>query len=235
MVYVCQKVSFNITTVYVKSRRRAAQVYFSDILARRKKLATKHKAGFAEALGLSGDAAEYFSLLMQKAHVKSGEEKDRINKKLSKLREKNLSMLVTDVNAEYFSSWKYPLVREYIVSRGYVSSVKEIRRALLHFRMSLNDIRRTVNKLVKWKMVVADGKSGVLTPGEPVGSVSYESMPHSVVNDVKRFFIESSIYAMETLPAAERHISTALREMSRKKYEEFCVKINELRFKRGRR
>ena len=205
------------------------QAYFSDILARRKKLAIKHIPGFVAALELTGDAAEFFSLLVRKEHARIGAEKEQVLKQLSRFREKHLSTLVTDGNAEYFSSWKYPVVREYIVSRGCVSSLKEIQRAFLHFSMPLDEVRRTVNRLIQWKMVVTDPKTGGLRPGPGLSTITYDVMPHAVVNDVKRLFIESSMHAMETLPAEERHITMAVRGISREKYERFCRKIDELR------
>jgi uncharacterized protein (TIGR02147 family) len=205
------------------------QAYFSDILARRKKLALRHISGFTAALGLYGDAAEFFSLLVQKEHAGIGAEKELVLKQLSLLREKHLSVLITDCTVEYFSSWKYPVVREYVVSKGYVKSLKEIKHAFLHFSMSLDDVRKTVNKLIQWKMVVAEIERGGFIPGPGNSTISYEGMPHAVVNDVKRIFIESSVHAMETLPKNERHITMAVRGMSRSQYERFCRKIDELR------
>ena len=54
-------------------------------------------------------------------------------------------------------------------------------------------------------------------------------MPHSVVTDVKRTFIEASIHAMEEMPKQERHISMTLKGISNKTYQLFCEKIDELR------
>jgi uncharacterized protein (TIGR02147 family) len=205
------------------------QAYFSDILARRKKLALRHIDGFTNALELSGDSADFFALLVQKEHADIGIEKESVLKKLSLLREKNLTTLVSDSNAEYFSSWKYPVVREFIVSKGYIFSLKEIRNAFLHFSMPLDEVRKTVRKLIEWKMVVIDRERGGYAAGPGSGTISYEGMPHSVVNDVKRMFIESSVHAMETLPKDERHITMAVRGLSRDQYERFCLKIDELR------
>lgn len=205
------------------------QAYFSDILARRKKLALRHVPGFTAALALSGDTAEFFSLLVQKEHAGLGAEKEQVLKQLSLLREKHLSVLITDANVEYFSSWKYPVVREYVVSMGFVKSLREIKRSFLHFSMSLDDIRKTVNKLIQWKMVVVDREREGFIPGPGNGTISYDGMPHAVVNDVKRLFIESSVHAMETLPKDKRHITMAMRGMSRSRYEQFCGKIDELR------
>ena len=67
-----------------------SQAYFSDILARRKKLAIKHIEGFAAALELCEDEAEYFSLLVQKDHTEKGPPKEQILKQLALYREKHL-------------------------------------------------------------------------------------------------------------------------------------------------
>ncbi|MBN1578336.1 MAG: TIGR02147 family protein [Chitinispirillaceae bacterium] len=206
-----------------------AQAYFSDILARRKKLAVQHIKGFIKALELTGKDGEYFTLLVLKEHARKGEEKEKVLKKLARLREKNISTLVTDANAEYFSSWKYPVVREYIASMGYIASLREIKYAFLHFTMPLAEVRRTVEKLIQWKLVEKDEKTGGFRPVEGLSTVTYSGMPHAVVNDVKRLFIESSVHAMETLPREERHITMAIRGLSREKFRLFCKKIDELR------
>jgi uncharacterized protein (TIGR02147 family) len=204
------------------------QAYFSDILARRKKLAVKHIDGFVSALELTPEEAVYFSLLVAKEHAEKGPEKEKVHKRLVQLRENHLSTLVTDADAEYFSSWKYPVIREYIVTRGFVASLRDIKKAFLHFTMSIVDVRRTVNKLVQWKMAEYTPGGGV-RPSDGAAAVTFTGMPHAVVNDVKRLFIESSIHAMETLPREERHISMAVKGVSRKKYELFCSKVDRLR------
>jgi uncharacterized protein (TIGR02147 family) len=141
------------------------QAYFSDILARRKKLSLRHIVGFTDALDLSGDSAEFFSLLVQKEHANIGVEKEIALKKLSLLREKHLHSLVTDSNAEYFSSWKYPVVREFIVSKGHVRSFKEIKNAFLHISLTLDEVRHVVKKLIQWKMIEIDKELGGYAAG----------------------------------------------------------------------
>lgn len=206
-----------------------SQAYFSDILSRRKKLAVQHIQGFINALELTGRESEYFNMLVLKEHAKKGEEKENVLKKLAHLREMNISKLITDANAEYFSSWKYPVVREYIASMGYVASLREIKHAFLHFTMPLAEVRSTVEKLVQWKLVQKDEKNGGFRAIDGLSTISYTEMPHAVVNDVKRLFIESSVHAMETLPQGERHITMSIRGMSREKFRLFCQKIDELR------
>ncbi len=221
---------FGVTqTVFIQRAGVGTQAYFSDILARRKKLALQHIDGFIKALELTAEAAEFFTLLVQKEHARKGAEKEQVLKRLAIFREKNSAALVTGGNSEYYGSWRYPLLREYIVSKGSVASLREIKRAMLHLTMPLEEIRRTVNKLIQWNMVVQDEQTGELRPGPGGGTITYSEMPHAVVNDVKRLFIESSLHAMETLPHDKRHISMAIGGMSRERYELFCRKIDELR------
>ncbi len=214
---------------FVERAGVGTQAYFSDILARRKKLAVSHIKGFTKALELTGKDSEYFHQLVLKEHARKGEEKEKVLKNLALLRERNISTLVSDVNAEYFSSWKYPVVREYIGSMGYVASLRDIKRAFLHFTMPLAEVRRTVEKLIKWKLVARDEKRGGYRPAEGLSIISYSGMPHALVNDVKRMFIESSVHAMETLPKEERHITMAIRGMSQETFTAFCRKIDEFR------
>lgn len=206
-----------------------SQAYFSDILARRKKLAVQHLKGFTSALELTRREGEYFNLLVLKEHASKGEEKEKVLKKLARLREKNISTLVSDANAEYFSSWKYPVVREFIASMGFVASLREIKHAFLHFTLPLAEVRRTVDKLIEWKLVEQDKQTGGYRPVEGLSTITYSGMPHAVVNDVKRLFIESSVHAMETLPQDERHITMAIRGMSRERFHQFCKRIDEIR------
>jgi len=221
---------FGLTqAAFMKKAGIGSQAYFSDILARRKKLAPQHVDAVTGALELSGDAAQFFSLLVIKAHAKSGTEQNEATRKCAAIRSKHLPSVLADADAEYFSSWKYPLIREYIISKGTVYSLRQIKQSFLHFGLPLDEIRRTVVKLEGWGMVKTDPAKGTITPAADPAALSYKDMPHSVVNDVKRHFIESSVQAMETLPAAERHVSMAVKGLSRVRYEELCRRIDALR------
>ena len=205
------------------------QAFFSDILSRRKKLPVRFIEGFLQAMELTGDEALFFTRLVMKEHAKAGTEKERVLKHLAQLREKHLSVLVTGANTEYYSSWKYPVIREYIVTCGNVASLHDIKKAFLHFTMPTAEVRRVVERLVEWNMVEYRGPGTEIRPCVESGTVTYTGMPHAVVNDVKRLFIESALHAMETLPREERHITMAVKGVSRKKYEAFCRKIDALR------
>ncbi len=206
-----------------------AHAFLSDVLSKRKGIGKKHVEGFVRALELKDDAALYFDLLVQKGVCKNPREKDVILKDLAFLRNKNLSVLLKNKRLEYFASWKYPLIREYISKKGTVSSPKEIVRSFVNLKLSIREVEGALKKLIKWGLITYDENKGGYYSNESEGVISYDDLPHVVVNDVKRTMIETAIHAMETMPKEERHMSMAIRGMSQKNYNKLCEKINELR------
>lgn len=206
-----------------------AHAFFSDILARRKKLGRNHIPGFIKALELSGKEAEYFTLLVQKETTTDMKAKVALYQKLASIREKKLSAIIVSGTSEYFSSWKYPLIYEFIRSRKKVSSIEEIAHAFINLKISIPEIRKRLNKLCTWNLVVFDELSGEYSLVDQNQVVTYKEIPHTVVNDTKRALIESSIHALENLDKEKRHISMSIRGLSREGYQHFCRRIDELR------
>jgi uncharacterized protein (TIGR02147 family) len=214
---------------FMKKARIKAQSFFSDVLSGRKKLGEGHIKGFITALELSDAEAEYFNLLVIKEITRDIHEKEALLRKLAFFREKHLSAVLSDGTLEYFSAWKYPVIREYIKSKGVVRSSREIAGDLLHLKLSSADIKSALNKLCKWNLITFDEKLNGYRSNPAQDIITYKEMPHAVVNDVKRSLIESSIHAMETLDKDERHVSMAIRGLDKESYGLFCAKIDALR------
>ena len=202
--------------------------FLSDVIARRKKIGRSHIAGFIKALELRGDEKEYFRLLVRKELCKTPADKKPVFEGLALLRKENLSTMLENRTMEYFASWRYPVIREFIVCKGAIASPKEITRALINLKLSTHEAEQALAKLVKWGMIVHDEASGVYRPAEQ-NAISYQDMPHPVVNDVKRTLIEAAIHAMEEMPKDRRHVSMALKGVSKKTYDDLCAKIDALR------
>jgi uncharacterized protein (TIGR02147 family) len=215
--------------MFMEKARINAKAFFSDILSQRKKIGEKHVQGFIDVLELSPDEAEYFSLLVYKKNANTPDEINVAGKKLALLRAKKTPVILSGGGTmEYFSSWKYPVIREYIKARGFVRSPNEISKSLLHLKIGLTEARQALLKLQKWNMVEYDDKNKWYRSVNDC-VVTYSEMPHAVVNDVKRTFIESSIHSMENLDKDSRNISMAIRGMNRETYSRFCQKIDEIR------
>ncbi len=206
-----------------------AQSFLSDILARRKKIGERHIKGIVKALGINADESEYFSLLVQKEIIRKPREKESIFRNLAVLREKNLAAFLDKQNLEYFTSWRYPVIREYVVQKGKVCSPKEIVNDLITLKLTSREVEQALKKLQKWNIITYDTATGAYIPQKSNEIISYDTMPHAVVNDVKRTMIETSIHAMETMEKDKRHVSMAIRGISEEKYQELCRKIDTLR------
>lgn len=205
-----------------------ANAFLSDVLSRRKKIGRSHVEGFIRALELCGDEKEFFRLLLQKEQCKKPENKIPVFEGLARLRKQNLSTILENRTMEYFASWRYPVIREYIVCKGAVSSPKEIVKAFINLRLSTHEVTMALAKLVKWGMITHDEATGQYRAVDQ-GAVTYQDMPHPVVNDVKRTLIEASIHAMEEMPKDQRHVSMTLKGIGEDAYREFCGKIDALR------
>jgi uncharacterized protein (TIGR02147 family) len=207
----------------------SAKAFFSDVLSQRKKIGNKHIRGFTDALELSPDEADYFSLLVRKKNARDPGEINTLGGLLAALRAKKTSTILAGGGTlEYFSSWKYPVIREYIKAKGFVRSPEEISTSLIHLKLGLTETKLALHKLEKWNMIAYDDGSGGYRPNNDC-LITYREMPHAVVNDVKRSLIESSIHSMENLDTNIRNISMAIRGMNRETYNTFCEKIDTLR------
>jgi uncharacterized protein (TIGR02147 family) len=205
-----------------------ANAFLSDILAGRKKIGKRHVAGFIKALELKGDEQDYFALLVRKEQCEKPEEKRAVFEGLARIREQNLASVLPNRTLEFFASWRYPVIREYILCKGTVASPKEVADALTNLKLSAHEIRLALTKLMSWKMISFDESRGGYRAVEDQ-TITYDAMPHPVVNDVKRALIEASIRAMEEMPRGRRHVSMAIKGMSEKSYRELCEKIDALR------
>jgi uncharacterized protein (TIGR02147 family) len=203
--------------------------FLTDLLAGRRKLSVKHIPSFCSVLKLCGDEAAYFDALVKKGIAKKAEEIAAAAFTLSELRIKNLSSLLGKKNLEYFTSWKFPVVREYLVARKAIGSLKDVVDSLVIYKLTSREVESILKKLARWGMAEYVEASGVWRALETKAVFKYDELPHVVVSDAKRDMIDTAVKAMEILNKDDRHVTMAIRSMSRKKYDDFCQRIDELR------
>ena len=214
---------------FLKDAAIKERALLSDIISGRKKLSEKHVTVFANVLKLTGDERKYFRLLVKKDNAAKPDKKAEFAVKLADLRIKNLSIILKKKDLEYFSSWKYPVIREYLVAKRVISSPKEVVKSLVNHKLTSREVTAVLKKLVRWGMAKYDEANGRWIALEQNSVLKYDEIPHVVVKDVKRDMINTSVKAMEMLNSDERHTSMAIRSMSKKQYYEFCKRIDEFR------
>jgi uncharacterized protein (TIGR02147 family) len=213
---------------FLKKAKINSAAFLSDVISRRKKIGKRNINGFITALELKKDEKEYFRLLVEKELCKDPKQKISIIEKLAELRKKNLSSCLENRTMEYFASWRYPVIREFIVCKGEISSPKEIVKSLINLKLSTLEVKQALSKLIKWGLIEYDSNKNVYRAVN-TAALSYQDMPHPVVNDVKRTLIEASIHAMEEMPKHERHVSMTIKGISKQTYDSLSNKIDALR------
>lgn len=78
-----------------------AKAFFPDVIAQRKKIGEKHIKGFVDALKLSPDEADYFSLLVHKKNARDPGEITAIGGKLACLRAKKTSAILAGGGTDF--------------------------------------------------------------------------------------------------------------------------------------
>jgi uncharacterized protein (TIGR02147 family) len=205
-----------------------AQAFLSDVMNGRKKIGRSHIDGFVRALELTGDEAEYFGLLVEKELCRTPAERVAATERLATVRKRHLGALLPSRTHEYFASWRYPVVREYLVARGAPVTAKEVAADLINLHLSIQEAAQALSKLTAWELAAFDETTGCYSATDR-SVITYQTMPHAVVNDVKRELMEAAVHAMEEMPSAERHASMAVRGMSSALFEAFCARIDDLR------
>jgi uncharacterized protein (TIGR02147 family) len=216
---------------FIENAGMKCKTYLSDILSGRKKIGKDHIPGLIKALELNENEARYFTLLVYKKISRDPNEIESFLREIAFIRKKHMSTILNGSNVEYYSSWRYMLIMEYIRSRRSIRDISEIKAAFLFHRLSEKEILKCLKKLISWEMVVHDKSENIYYAADEKQIITFENMPHAVVNDLKRSLIESSVHAMEKLPREDRHISMALRGLSHKAYTDFCCEVDILRKK----
>lgn len=228
--WLTYKKQFGMTSrKFLEMAEIKARAFMSDILSGRKKLPSKYIKSFSNIMDLNDDEARYFELLVQKCNSKKIDEKAYLSKKLSEIRIEKLTTILKKKNLGYFSSWKYPVVREFLVAKKKIISPKEVVNSLVSHDLTSRDVKNILNKLVLWEMASYNEEKKEWRPLEEKTVFDYDELPHVVVHDTKKEMIDTAMKAMATLPKNERHATMAIRSMSEEKYLDFCKKIDDLR------
>ncbi|MFP4165328.1 MAG: TIGR02147 family protein [Chitinispirillaceae bacterium] len=201
----------------------------SDVLSCRKKIPSKHIRAFSDALELGEDESLYFELMVKKDNCRSASQKASLGRELAELRIKNLSKLLENKHLEYFTSWKYPVIREFLIAKKAISSPLEVTKALVNLKLTSREVESALRKLVNWGFADYDGKTGQYRPAQKEKVITYKNLPHALLGDVKKKMMETAVHAMETMDKQNRHATMAIRGLSEEKYRELCRRIDELR------
>lgn len=195
------------------------------ILQGERHLATSRIQPVCDLVGLDGDAAEFFRLMVLHAKSKTAREAQVLFAHMQELR-RVAPLPLDDTQASYWDSWIHVALRS-LLSCGDFADDWERMGGLLHPRQASATVRKAMRTLADLGMVAKDS-SGFWRLSEPF----VKDGPKTQARALRNFHRQGLLLAMEAiegLPREQRHISSATVAVDAEEARELALLIDDFR------
>lgn len=145
------------------------------VISGERPLTSKAARRIADALDLHGDALRYWTALVKHEECRLPAERERLFRLLVRYKARTVPQALDDAQAEYFSEWWHPVVREAVALPGFDGTPEWIRDALA-FPLRLDAVRKSLELLVRLGYVRKEGgryeREGVVATPREVDAVA---------------------------------------------------------------
>lgn len=195
------------------------------ILQGERHLATSRIQPVCDLVGLAGDAAEFFRLMVLHAKSKTAREAQVLFARMQELR-RVAPLPLDDTQATYWDSWIHVALRS-LLSCGDFADDWERMGGLLHPRQGASTVRRAMRTLADLGLVSKDA-AGIWRLSEPF----VKDGPRTQARALRNFHRQGLLLAMEaieSLPREQRHISSATVAVDAEEARELTLLIDDFR------
>ena len=182
---------------------------------------------FAAALGLRGDAADYFCDLVGFNQASSARERERQYERLRRHRRYKSTFRLDAAHAAYHSEWYIPAVRELVACAGFQEDPRWIAAALCP-SITARQAEQALRVLDELGFVQR-GTDGRLVQRDPVLSTGDDRpLGHHIVS-FHRAMLERAADALDHVPRDEREIAALTLSLSAAQLEVFKQRLHDMR------
>jgi len=200
--------------------------FLKAVIDRRKNLAPTTATRVAGALGLSGDSADYFQLLVQANQSDDSAEQRRIGVQLARLRRHQDVKELASARDAYYRQWYFPAIRELATTAHFRADPRWIARTLRP-KITVPAAKRALAVLERIGLLRRDA-SGELRASSQ--QVTTELEPKSdQVAQFHRAMLERAAGALDDVAREERDISSITLCVERNGFAAFKKRIQQLR------
>jgi len=182
---------------------------------------------FAEAIHLGTQERNFFRELVSFNQAKTPAEKNRHYRNIGQFRKHRAVRRLDRDTFEYLSHWYYPAIRELVGCNGFQEDHKWISNHLRP-KVSISQVRKAIEVLLKIGLLVRDPDSDNLLQGEPLLSTAPEIRSLTIRN-FHRQMIERGLAAIENFGISEREISGTTLPLSEHGFQVLKERIRLLR------
>lgn len=181
---------------------------------------------FARGCGLDEQATDYFCELVAFNQTKTTDERNRCYERLARFKQYRTLHRLDAAQAAYHGTWYIPAIRELIARQDFQEDPKWVSRVLLP-RITAGEAQKALETLSVLGLVTRD-ETGRLRQTEPLVTTGSGPLGHHVVN-YHRSMMERAAEALDTVPRAEREISSLTLCVSEEVLSDLKERIREFR------
>lgn len=212
---------------FAKKAGLSAPNYLKLVADGQRNLMPEMAARFAAALGLSGEAADYFCDLVSFNQASNAQERERCYQRLRRYRRYRNSFRLDAAHAAYHSEWFIPAVRELVACDGFREDARWIANALVP-NITQRQAEHALKVLSELGFVQRNA-DGQLVQHEPVLTTGDDRpLGHHIVS-FHRAMLERAAESMDHVPREEREIGALTLSVSEAQFKAFKKRLYDVR------
>ena len=212
---------------FAKKVGSSAPNYLKLVTEAQRNLTPDMAGRFAKALGLRGEAADYFCDLVEFNQASSAPERERCYQRLKRYKRYQSAFRLDAAHAEYHSEWYIPAIRELVVCSDFREDPKWIARRLKP-SISARQAAHALEVLLKLGLLVR-GVGGKLAQNQPVVTTGDDQpLGHHIVT-YHRIMLERAAEALDTFGREEREVAGLTLSLSTEQYRNFKQRLYQFR------
>lgn len=212
---------------FAKKIGSRAPNYLKLVTDGQRNLTAAMAARFAQALGLTGEAANYFCDLVSFNQARTAPERDRYYQALRRYKRYKSVFRLDAAYAEYHSEWYIPALRELVACVDFKPDPKWIAHRLKP-NISTRQAERALKVLLKLGLVVKD-PSGQWRQSEPLLSTGDDGPLGHHIATYHRKMMARAAEAIELFARENREIASLTLNLSTAQLAELKQRLYEFR------
>lgn len=199
--------------------------FFNEVVKGRRNLTEAATEKFCSAFGLKVNESEYLKLLVAQNQSTDPEEKDELQRKMQFRRGRSAFARIHPASVRYYQDSNYALVRVALRVLDFRGEWERLAR-FLNPPMPVPLVKRCIRDLCEWGLVrqERDGRyaatDAYLEPGPNM---------EQALKLMHREWIQQAADALDAVPKADRHVSSALITVTEKGYRELIRRVEAFR------
>ena len=199
--------------------------FFNEVIQGRRKLSPAAIDRMGRGLSLEANETEFLRVLVAYTEAKSLDEKEAAHHRLEQRRNRHFFRRLNQSQSKYYLDFNYPLVRAAIEACDFRGNY-QVLGDFLRPPMAAASVKRYVRDLCEWGLV-EQGRDGHYQVTH-----SYLEPPEEMRDALVRLqqaWLSQTVFQINSVPAGERHVSSALLTVSEPTYKAILQHIEKVR------